>query len=499
MTNPNTWTPNAMEVGVANCNPDLVNANLEYLKYAADNVAVSIPFALNSGNVDANGNADLLAYSGTTLSFKVDNNVSYKPLAITYADKSQEVLTSLANITGLSTDGTYKIIKEKGQNPVALSIPVQGKDLFVDFSQGNANDNYGLHTATLFGSPTFTGNKFNSNGTTGVWYPIQTFGTTSWCITQKFKSTNTTTEQSLWSTGNSYATRLKKDASNKLVFFASGNNTTYNIANSALGTKTDWSTTVEYWTRTYFTGTQYKVDWSTDSTNGVDGTWTNDITVASTTLVYSAIGSINFGIDGLSGTIPLIGTMDNLQVTIGQAICQLKNQITEGKTFPIYPIDGDLHCLTATGLQTYKRVSGAWAETQYAQIGTATVSGGVITAVTTNAYNQNGYDVNIYSTAKKYDSGWFAVAVGTTYTKTHGLGTSNITYQVLFSPTADGANSNPIYGAHNDSIGGSAWCGFYQKICSSTTISFTTASNYVGYDSTTEVASGYYRVLAEVI
>ena len=81
----------------------------------------------------------------------------YEPLQVTYADGSQEVLTSLPDITGLSVDGTYTVLKEKGQNPTSVATPDYGKDLFVDFSQGNANDNYVLHTPTVVGSPTFTG------------------------------------------------------------------------------------------------------------------------------------------------------------------------------------------------------------------------------------------------------------------------------------------------------------------------------------------------------
>lgn len=99
----------------------------------------------------------------------------------------------------------------------------------------------------------------------------------------------------------------------------------------------------------------------------------------------------------------------------------------------------------------------------------------------------------------KYDSGWFAVTVGTTYTKTHGLGTSNIRYIVLTSPTADGANANPTPAAHNDSIGGAAWCGFFPKTTSNTTISFLTAAQYIGYDASTAISSGYYRIIAETL
>jgi len=75
----------------------------------------------------------------------------------------------------------------------------------------------------------------------------------------------------------------------------------------------------------------------------------------------------------------------------------LSSKVTQGKIFPSSPSNGDYHCLTATDLITYKRVSGAWVETQYVPLGTVKVSGNVITAVTTNPYNQNGYNVNMQS------------------------------------------------------------------------------------------------------
>lgn len=73
------------------------------------------------------------------------------------------------------------------------------------------------------------------------------------------------------------------------------------------------------------------------------------------------------------------------------------SKVTQGKTFPTSPSEGDYHCLITTGLSTHKFVSNTWVETHYIQLGTVTVSGGVITAVSTNSYNQNGYDVNSQS------------------------------------------------------------------------------------------------------
>lgn len=156
---------------------------------------------------------------------------------------------------------------------MAVNTAQYGKDLYVDFSQGDANDNYGLHSVTVVGSPTYTGNKFNSNGATGLKYFSSLVFGSSFCIQGKFKSTNATTSQTLMSSDIAYGQYLQKGTDNKLVIYLSSTGASHNIANGIKGAKSDWSTSVEYYIRFRFTGTQYLVDWSLDGTY-----WTNDIT-----------------------------------------------------------------------------------------------------------------------------------------------------------------------------------------------------------------------------
>lgn len=191
-----------------------INQEITKIEDDLKKVGTTVPFSMNSGNVDSNGNADLLGYSGTTLSFKVGS--SYPTLVMTYADKSQETLSALSDITGLSSNGNYIVLKEKNSS----------------------------------------------------------------------------------------------------------------AANVILSTK-----------------------------------------------------------------------------------------ITQGKIFPASPVDGDYHCLTSTDLKTYKRISGAWVETQYVLIGTVIVSGGTITTVSTNPYNQNGYNVNAQTQSYRFPNfaNCISKTVGTTY------------------------------------------------------------------------------------
>lgn len=63
MTNPYTFTHNAMEVGVAACNPDTTDANIEHLKWEVDNLGSSIP----TGTI-----IDLGTISSGTITLTVD-------------------------------------------------------------------------------------------------------------------------------------------------------------------------------------------------------------------------------------------------------------------------------------------------------------------------------------------------------------------------------------------------------------------------------------------
>lgn len=329
-----TWTDNAMRGGSA-CDVDKVADNLMHLKY--DNIpAMSTLFALNSGNVDSSGNADLLFYSGTTLSFKVDTNVSYKPLALTYADKSQETLTALSNITGLSVDGIYTIIKEKGSNLVAvLTSGILG---------GTAISSGDLDPSLFCGTSTSASNVFDGLFST------------------------------LWASSH-IQTNVQGNAYIGKNF---GISRTINTLRFRQGSDSQSVSSV-------------KLQSSTNGQNWTDVQTFNNLNSGDNLLILNTpLMTGQYRLLANSGFINPTGSYSWIvfELTANQ------NAVTQGKIFPSKPIDGDYHCLTATDLKTYKRVGGAWIEIQFVRLGTATVSGGVITSCTTNLYNQNGYNVN---------------------------------------------------------------------------------------------------------
>ena len=72
-----------------------------------------------------NGYADYInKVSETSISFDVDSGVTFSPLSLTHPDGTIETLTSLANVTsGLSSDGNYFILKEKGVPTAVITLP----------------------------------------------------------------------------------------------------------------------------------------------------------------------------------------------------------------------------------------------------------------------------------------------------------------------------------------------------------------------------------------
>jgi hypothetical protein len=94
-----------------------------------------------------NGVADYInKLSDTTISFDIDDGTSFSNWICTYPDGSIQTLTTLANITDLSANGTYIVVKEKAaanadatlsiitESMTAPSVPNDG-DYWLDISQ----------------------------------------------------------------------------------------------------------------------------------------------------------------------------------------------------------------------------------------------------------------------------------------------------------------------------------------------------------------------------
>ena len=416
---------------------------------------IKTPACVNEGSVDTSENPTLILKVSNT---SVNILATAAKYVCTYSDRISETVNTDFTISNNINEGLNNFIKIKDSNPVAINSPQVGKDIWVDFRRGDATDNYQLHTPTVIGSPSFTGNKFNSNGNTGISYPVAPLGTGAWCIVGKFKSTSATVMQTLYCQVGTYPFQLFKTTANKLQLYLSSNNTAYNISNAILGTKSDWGTTTEYWIKTYFTGSAYKVDWSTDSTNGIDGTWTNDITVTSSVSVYQNTSAIYFGIYNTT-QYPLLGTIGVIRVLIGGSAIFQKYIIATDNVYPTSAKYFDGCYITHIGVEpikTYKMVSGTAIETQFVKLGYAIVAAGIMATPITNPYNQNGYDINVKSSTNlmvidftkgiskawntehiAFVDGWVRVSVGCRY---GGAGYLLIEGNSVFYVVCDNAN-----------------------------------------------------------
>jgi hypothetical protein len=324
------------------------NTDLSNLSADGNFRLTSAPFALNSGYTTS-GEADILAYSGTTVNFKVDNNASYKPLAITYADKSQETLTSLTSITEVRTRCS-SILATMTSNTAPSGYTASASSQFNTSYQAF----YAFDKNNLTNSASSTG---------GFPYYLQiTIPTAKTAKYAKFRTSGYLPSAfTLWGSNNGGTTKV----------------TLYTYTGFPLNGTTD-----------YYLVLNNITDYSTyglSITSNVSGG-------------EAQVSELDFFEDNPAGTVYLDGAYTVIKEKDGNPSALLSTKVTQGKTFPTSPSNGDYHCLTATGLQSYKRVAGAWVETQYTVLGTVTVSGNVITAVTTNGYNQNGYEINFNST-----------------------------------------------------------------------------------------------------
>lgn len=337
-------------------------------------------FAMNSGNVDANGNADLLYAPGS---------------GTIEATWNQPILTS---------DGVL------GQGPFSVAA--------VNINTGNAN------------RPAYF--AFDGNGNTFTDF-VQPFSTSVeksiiMCTDVAIKMLSLTIVQSLYCVvgfdmwGSNDGTNYTKIGS--YTTSALQNSTETILINSNANYK-------------------YHKMWLTSGYNtsgGVQYIMPVQININATyQLVVSTATNCLFKVGGLYPDLTItyadkskevlknLESFQGLTINGNYVVIKEKGQnpiaisstkVTQGKVFPTSPSNGDYHCLTATELSTYKRVSGSWIETQYVILGTVTVSGNVITGVATNPYNQNGYNVNLKTQGYRFPdySNGVSKVINTSYT-----------------------------------------------------------------------------------
>lgn len=86
---------------------------------------IATAYSVMSAKTNASGYADFVkTVSNTEISFDTDSGST--PITICYPDGTIETNNTLPNIDSISTDGTYYVVKEKGDNPyITTLIPIE--------------------------------------------------------------------------------------------------------------------------------------------------------------------------------------------------------------------------------------------------------------------------------------------------------------------------------------------------------------------------------------
>ena len=102
---------------------------------------------------------------------------------------------------------------------------------------------------------------------------------------------------------------------------------------------------------------------------------------------------------------------------------------------------------------------------------------------------------------RTYDSDWFAVSIGSKYSKTHSLGTTEFIGSIYFSASSDGTNAHSSVGIKASHTSPDRKSGMCVKNITTSTFDLQTGATYVSYTPSDDVGnltsqtSGYARVI----
>jgi len=370
-----TWTDNTMRSG-STCDVDKVADNLMHLKYS--NISAT-PFTMNSGNVNSNGVADLLSYSGLVVSTKTGGTYSN---AVGTNAQGEQVTLSTANTLNMSgySDGTYNaFVKADGTlEAFANTIYRQPSKPTGTFTPYNLAGNYINTGCTISGNiATGVSGKYLY---TNAAVPLSTAN--NWELDIPYTHTSTPSTLGIICYGD-YAYKnisLEVTSSNVLGLELSSNGSTWNIGTINSAFTLVVGTT--YNLKIGFDGAQYYMKYNTDGSSNYTtiGTITNSAKVYSSTVMYFLNTTLNTTFYA-TGSIDLSKTKFILNSIAIKPNYIWLNTSQEPLTAKI---DNNGALVDYTGVP----------------IGTVSVSGGAITSVTTNSYNQNGYVSNSSTIAK---------------------------------------------------------------------------------------------------
>ena len=177
--------------------------------------------------------------------------------------------------------GNKRVVRKYLNNKIVYGTPD-----FTQYYNIQGYDNY-----EVVGNPTITdGMVSNFSSINYITVPAFSPSDNTWKIVTKFKLTDTTTNQVIFSNNYQPNRQIQLSVQNsKLKVYISTNGTSSNLANGVFGTYTISADTV-YWVKFEFTGSAYIISYSVD---GI--TWTTDIIINSTATLINVSNNMFFG------------------------------------------------------------------------------------------------------------------------------------------------------------------------------------------------------------
>lgn len=261
---------------------------------------------------------------------------------------------------------------------------------------------------------------------------------------------------------------LRVDTTGKLQLYASGASGAWSIASAVAGTAT-LATGTWYHILASWDGTTYRVF--------VDGVL--DISVASTTPVFIANTANTTAIGGnVDGTESFNGHIDEIRFSP----CA---RSTVAFTAPVAAFTPDAEWFDLSEFKwKFGGPTTGWTEKQRVCVGETVTGAATVSSATT------------YALRGRYDSGKFAVAVSTNYSKSHNLGVSSAHVRLFANKTlSDDAGDIPVYPFYD---GGWINAGV-SRIKRNTVVAYThgTIAGFLSYSPSAGVTAGFLRCIVD--
>lgn len=341
------------------------NPTQKTIMYMED-VTNTLPYTFNSGNVDSSGNADLIAYSGADVTYKVGS--TYPNLTGTLANSQQfEVESITADDVSALADGSY--VKYIGSDDTTDLLKNKITVAKVEPSTPSDNDvwinnaisplsvkkyvapNYTNNDATISNDGIASGFSNTKFVTANVNFPSNTTSIEFYFPAITLNAGYSSFTVPLQAATNNINIALGINNNSHTALYLWGDNNTTIVAGGT-GSLT-YTTGTKYYLRLVWNGTSYKLERSTDNIN-----WETDYTLTS---------SVPLG--AVSGYV--LGN----NVTLASAF----NGSLDLKEFKVI-VDNNL---------LYQLDIGSWVDYDKVPLGKITVTSGAVTDVETLPYNIN--------------------------------------------------------------------------------------------------------------